>query len=59
MWVCPNSRVVMGSINTDQTDGTFGIINNDECSFNHLSADLELNTLMLAGLILLALLTNN
>lgn len=27
MWVCPDSRVVMCPINTDQTDGTFRIMN--------------------------------
>lgn len=27
MWVCPDSRVVVCSINTDQADGSFRIMN--------------------------------
>lgn len=27
LWVCPDSRVVVRPINTDQTDGTFRTIN--------------------------------
>lgn len=29
MWVCPDSRVVVCSINTDQADGSFRIMNKD------------------------------
>lgn len=29
MWVCPNNRVVVCSINTDQADGTFRMMNNE------------------------------
>lgn len=67
MWVCPDNRVVVCSINTDQTDGTFRTMNNESFKFSfNFSAlfyfsptDLDLDMLMLAGIIMFFLLTYN